>query len=359
MIIEEFVRLIQLAARRDLRPDEQESLKAMLLQMIGQRSSVLDALSDADVKIGLNADLLDGHHGSYYRDADTLDGHHGDFYRDASNLNAGTLHTDRFSAYADLVSENKIGMSEGQVAPGNHTHEGSSGGGGDIYFYVDGALDVVEGAVYQVVPRNAVIAGIYGFCQNTGTSGTTIVDIHKNGTTIFTDPNTRLTIPYNDTDGVASTTPAITGLTAGDVLRLDIDQVASGASNLAVVIAMNYLSVQPPIQQLYFARPGLVEVGPMPYPIYNHTGRTRWIQKVWLTVTGPPTGSDLVVDVKKDNVSIFASGGMPRINAGQTSGYSTNIADGQWDESEALWPEIVQVGSTYGGDNLVITIVYT
>jgi hypothetical protein len=53
-------------------------------------------------------------------DADKLDAQHGSYYRDASNINAGTLSTDRFSAYTDLVAENKIGTSASQVAKGNH-----------------------------------------------------------------------------------------------------------------------------------------------------------------------------------------------------------------------------------------------
>lgn len=56
------------------------------------------------------------------KDADTLDGQHGSYYRDASNINAGTLSTDRYSAYADLVAESKIGTGSSQVAAGNHTH---------------------------------------------------------------------------------------------------------------------------------------------------------------------------------------------------------------------------------------------
>jgi hypothetical protein len=40
----------------------------------------------------------------------------------ASDITSGTLSTDRFSAYADLVAENKIGTGSGQVAAGNHGH---------------------------------------------------------------------------------------------------------------------------------------------------------------------------------------------------------------------------------------------
>jgi len=40
----------------------------------------------------------------------------------ASNITSGTLSTDRFSAYDDLVAESKIGSSSTQVASGNHLH---------------------------------------------------------------------------------------------------------------------------------------------------------------------------------------------------------------------------------------------
>ncbi|MFA6450625.1 MAG: hypothetical protein WCX65_14220, partial [bacterium] len=56
----------------------------------------------------LNADYLDGQHGSYYQNAD--------------NINAGTLGTGYYSAYADLSAETKIGTGAAQVAAGNHSH---------------------------------------------------------------------------------------------------------------------------------------------------------------------------------------------------------------------------------------------
>ena len=62
---------------------------------------------------GLDADLLDGQHGSYYwnagndgsgstLDADLLDGQHGSYYQNANNINAGVLGTNYYSAIADL-----------------------------------------------------------------------------------------------------------------------------------------------------------------------------------------------------------------------------------------------------------------
>jgi hypothetical protein len=40
----------------------------------------------------------------------------------ASDLTSGTLSTDRFSAYADLTAESKIGTGAAQVAAGDHGH---------------------------------------------------------------------------------------------------------------------------------------------------------------------------------------------------------------------------------------------
>lgn len=55
-------------------------------------------------------------------DAETLGGQGPSFYANAGNLLAGTLDPARFSAYADLQAEGKIGTGAGQVAAGDHDH---------------------------------------------------------------------------------------------------------------------------------------------------------------------------------------------------------------------------------------------
>ena len=357
-MIDEFIYLLRRLARDNLTQSETEALRQKLFVLLSQGRDAIDSLNNAAVVTGLNADLLDGQHGAYYRDADKLDGQHGSYYLDASNLNAGTLSTDRFSAYSDLVAESKIGLQTGQVAPGDHVHEDSSSGGGDVYFWIDGAVEAAEGVAYQVMPRDAVIVAVYLFCQQTGTSGTTVVDIHKNGTTIFTAQSNRPSLAYDDADGVASGTPDVTGVNAGDVLRLDIDSAAVGAARLAVVIALGYTSVVPPVQQLYFAKEGRVEAQIGALRIYNRTGRRRTIQGVYLSVTTAPTEDDLIVDVNKNGTSLFQEANRPRVQAGQYSGQSTSLLDYVWDEGDYLTADIDQAGGAYGGDNLVITVVY-
>jgi hypothetical protein len=57
----------------------------------------------------------------YSLNADKLDDQHGSFYQDASHLNAGTLNTDRYSAYADLGNEGYLGDAAGDLARNNGT----------------------------------------------------------------------------------------------------------------------------------------------------------------------------------------------------------------------------------------------
>jgi predicted regulator of Ras-like GTPase activity (Roadblock/LC7/MglB family) len=54
-------------------------------------------------------------------DADLLDGQHGVFYRDASNINAGALGGDFFSAHGDLAAEGHLGNADGDIAQNNGT----------------------------------------------------------------------------------------------------------------------------------------------------------------------------------------------------------------------------------------------
>jgi len=46
----------------------------------------------------------------------------GDHVHDGAHITSGTIGTDRFSAYSDLTAESKIGPGAAQVAVGNHAH---------------------------------------------------------------------------------------------------------------------------------------------------------------------------------------------------------------------------------------------
>jgi len=105
-------------------------------------------------------------------------------------------------------------------------------------WYVAGSLAVASevGATW-IAPRNLTIEKVYIYCKNPGTAGTTIVDVNKGGTSIFTNQANRPQLAYTDADKVAASGPPdITDLAEGDVVSLDIDQVATGASDLSAVL---------------------------------------------------------------------------------------------------------------------------
>ena len=116
---------------------------------------------------------------------------------------------------------------------------GGGSGGGNPLFFVDGFLvaSVNPGGAY-ICAADMEISLVYIHCSDTGSAGNTIVDVNLNGTTIFTTQANRPTLAYNDLDQVAvSGTPDVIACAVGDVLTIDIDQVATGAETLSVVVA--------------------------------------------------------------------------------------------------------------------------
>src|SRR3990172_3176405 len=101
--------------------------------------------------------------------------------------------------------------------------------GGSITFVIDGVLAVVENAPgAYVFTAAATIFDWYVYLKITGTAGSSIFDIHLNGTTIFTTQANRPTVAFDDANGWVVATPDVIDFVAGDVLTFDIDQIATG-----------------------------------------------------------------------------------------------------------------------------------
>lgn len=135
--------------------------------------------------------------------------------------------------------------SDGTIIELGAVNGGNGGGGSNPVFFIDGALVVateVGGA--WICPAASTINFVYIYCEDPGTASSTIVDVNKNGTTIFTTQANRPSLAWNDADGVAkSGTPDVTSLAENDVLTADIDQAATGAAGLSVLVSIN---VTPP-----------------------------------------------------------------------------------------------------------------
>jgi len=104
--------------------------------------------------------------------------------------------------------------------------------------------------------------------------------------------------------------------------------------------------------------PGSLSTGPGAARIYNDLDVSLTIRSVRASVGTSPDGDDIIVDVKRNGVSIFASSGdQPTIPDGeQTSGRVTNLETVNLNPGDHLTVDIDQVGSSTPGADLVVQI---
>jgi hypothetical protein len=112
----------------------------------------------------------------------------------------------------------------------------------------------------------------------------------------------------------------------------------------------------PPIMTLGTME-GELSVLASPLKIYNLYGMDRTITKVFLSVGTAPTGDDLIVDVLVDGVSIYPGDECVILN-GEDTGVTTLISSPIWSMNSYLTWEILQVGSSTAGEDLVVHIVH-
>jgi hypothetical protein len=95
-------------------------------------------------------------------------------------------------------------------------------------FSVSGAAAVASYALRLYVPVACTISQIRASVGTAPTGSSLIVDVNKNGTTLFTTQSARPTIAV----GMFTVTavPAVKTLAAGDYLTVDVDQVGSTVS---------------------------------------------------------------------------------------------------------------------------------
>ena len=114
-------------------------------------------------------------------------------------------------------------------------------GGGQPVLQVDGPIVPLThvGGAY-ICTREGNISQIYIYCEETGSAGATIVDVNLNFATIFDTPGDRPSLAYNDANKVQkSVILSEATFTSEDLITIDIDEVATGAKGLTVVIALD------------------------------------------------------------------------------------------------------------------------
>jgi len=112
-------------------------------------------------------------------------------------------------------------------------------GSGSIVFKVDGVLAVVDEATNSYVfTAPASITEWYVCLRNPGTEGQTVLDLILNeNTSIFLDDyyDNRPVVPFYGAYSWVVATPLITDFVAGDIITLNIDEVADGAADAVCV----------------------------------------------------------------------------------------------------------------------------
>lgn len=94
--------------------------------------------------------------------------------------------------------------------------------------------------------------------------------------------------------------------------------------------------------------------------IYNATGQTCTISKVFICLNTAPTGSAVIVDVHKNGTTIFTNQAhRPQIAISGNTGVTTSVDVSSWLDGEYLTVDIDQIGSTIPGSDLTVHIVYT
>ena len=107
---------------------------------------------------------------------------------------------------------------------------------------VSGTLATGTGVDPRRINEDIFIIDAAAVVDTAPTDASLIVDVHLNGTTIFTTQGNRPTIVTTATDsGLA--VPDVTAATGGDVLTVDIDQIGSTVAGADLAVNVRYVNV--------------------------------------------------------------------------------------------------------------------
>jgi hypothetical protein len=89
-----------------------------------------------------------------------------------------------------------------------------------------GILAVETGTARFRFPAAATLIGVSASVNTAPTGASVIVDVHKNGTTVYTTQANRPAIAASEF-AAAETAPDVTSIAAGDYITVDVSQVGS------------------------------------------------------------------------------------------------------------------------------------
>lgn len=106
-------------------------------------------------------------------------------------------------------------------------------------FEKTGALTVAAGTKRLVFPVAVTILGVTAAVGTAPVGAALIVDVNKNGTTIFSTQGNRPTVA-DGANASLQKVPDVSAFAAGDYLTVDVDQVGSGTAGSDLVLTIRY-----------------------------------------------------------------------------------------------------------------------
>lgn len=110
-----------------------------------------------------------------------------------------------------------------------------------ITFSQSGTLTTGTGASRWSAPAAMTITNVRASVGTSPTGSTLIVDVNKNGTTIFTTQGNRPTIAISSNADTAAV-PDVTAVAANDYLTVDIDQIGSTVAGADLTVQIEFES---------------------------------------------------------------------------------------------------------------------
>jgi hypothetical protein len=145
------------------------------------------------------------------------------------------------------------------------------------------------------------------------------------------------------------------------------DVVYDGSGKVTITTSGGGESPTASMRQAVFTITGaLVSGTTSAFGIPNHLGASLGIVGVYLDIKDSddkPTGDAIVVDINISDpggigTTIFTNqSNRPQIAANNNAGNTTVIDSPEWADGKLIYPDVDQIGSTFPGANLVITIV--
>src|SRR5919199_3782521 len=146
------------------------------------------------------------------------------------------------NGYASLDGTTKVpiaqiptGSTSSTIALGNHTHTLTFS---LTSFFKTGTIATTTGTQRLPIDGTYTIVGTRVMVGTAPTGADLIVDVNKNGTTIYSTQANRPTIAAGSNAGGPGSAPDVTALAAGDYLTVDIDQVGSSVAGSDLTVSV-------------------------------------------------------------------------------------------------------------------------